>query len=462
MQRDNYDELAAKITAASPMDGPEANPWPVLHRHALQGVAGQIVAAACERSEADPAAVLASVLAWFGASFGSGPHVMIGDTKHFSRFFCFKVGATAKARKGTSEGPVSRIFRAAEALEIGGKYISPLNQSAGPLSTGEGLVRAVRDPSEEVDDDGQPVDPGASDKRLLVIEGELGAPLKAAQREGNTLSAILRMAWDSGDIAPLTKSNRIKATGAHISVIGHITRSELMSLLRTTDIWNGFANRVLWICARRPKQVPFPEPMDDDVVMTLAKEVRAIIDRAQLIGRVTWSVEARRKWTQLYPLISVEEVGAFGAVTARAEAQLQRVSLVYALIDGSNQIEYRHLLAATAVWEYAKASARLIFEGVSSDPNEAKIVDLLRAGPRTQTQINVAFGGHMKSAELKGYLEGLQASGVIQAMQEETGGRSSTIWSLFPECANKADKAEELVTPATSSANSAYSASAGP
>jgi hypothetical protein len=211
----NYDDLAERLDGiAGQQVGPEANPWPVLSKPALMGVVGRIVEAACERSEADPAAVLASVLAWFGASFGQNPHVMVGDSKHFCRLFCFKIGATSKARKGTSEDPPKRIFREAEALEIHGRRRCPLVLSPGPLSTGEGLVRAVRDPSDEVDEDGQPVDPGVSDKRLLVIEGELGAPLKAAQREGNTLSAILRMAWDSGDIAPLTKSNRIKVSAA--------------------------------------------------------------------------------------------------------------------------------------------------------------------------------------------------------------------------------------------------------
>jgi hypothetical protein len=44
------------------------------------------------------------------------------------------------------------------------------------------------------------------------------------QRDGNILSVTIRDAWDKGDLHPLTKTSRIKATGAHISIIGHITR----------------------------------------------------------------------------------------------------------------------------------------------------------------------------------------------------------------------------------------------
>jgi hypothetical protein len=202
--------------------------------------------------------------------------------------------------------------------------------------------------------------------------------------------------------------------------------------------------------------------MDDVVVKSLAHEVRAILDRADGVQRVTWSDEARFQWTALYPHISVEEAGAFGAVTARAEAQLQRLSLIYALTDGAQKIEHRHFLAATAVWEYGKASAKLIFEGVSEDPNQARIMELLKSGPATQSQLNTAFGGHLKSFQLRGLLENLQASRVIQANSRQTTGRPVTTWSLVPAAAEKAEKADQAVNRSTYSANSAYSAGGEP
>jgi hypothetical protein len=330
--------------------------------------------------------------------------------------------------------------------------------SKGPLSTGEGLVQEVRDPSEQVDEDGNPTDAGITDKRLLVIEGELAAPLKAAQREGNTLSAILRMAWDAGDIRPMTKSNRIKATNAHICLIGHITRSELSQLLRTSDIWNGFANRVLWLCVRRPKLVPSPSPMDDGIVAALARSVRGILDHATTITRVDWSEQAKQHWELMYPSISVEDEGAFGAVTARAEAQLQRLALIYALIDRSAVIEHRHFLAATAFWDYARSSARLLFGSVSADPYRNRILELLSTGPLTQTEINDKFGGHVAGAHLRDLLEDLQASRLIFSERERTSGRSTTRWSLAKAAAQEAEKAEKAKTLGTDQASSAYSA----
>ncbi len=237
-------------------------------------------------------AVAASTLVWFGTSFGSQPHVMVGSTKHCARLHCVKVGATSRARKGTSEDPVRLVFHAAERLDSGEAGLLLLAESPGPLSTGEGLIHAVRDAGDDLDEDGVPTDPGVPDKRLIVIDGELAAPLKAAQRDGNILSAVMRTIWDSGTVAPLTKNQRIKVTGAHVCIIGHITIQELIQLLQKTDIWNGFANRMLWLCVRRPKLVPMPRPIDDKTLATLAQRVRKIIDHARTVSLVEWSAEA--------------------------------------------------------------------------------------------------------------------------------------------------------------------------
>jgi hypothetical protein len=404
--------------------------WPILDHRALPGVLRDIVQASCSDTEADPVAVLASVLVWFGASIGPEPHVMVGHSRHCARLQFVKVGETARARKGTSEDPVKRVFRAAEALASGEAGFLPLKECPGPLSTGEGLIQAVRDAGDELNEAGSPIDPGVSDKRLLVIEEELAAPLHAAQRHGNILSAVLRTVWDSGTIAPLTKMNRIKVTGAHVCIVGHITIFELMKLLQKTDIWNGFANRMLWLCVRRPKQVPDPLGFDDNTLMELAQRVRRIIDRARTVNRVLWSTEARADWCALYPYVSVDEDGVFGAVTARAEAQMQRLTLIYALIDESAVILPRHLMAAAALWDYARASARYIFQDCSEDRTQTRILSLLREGSLSSTEINKAFGGHVPSSQLSQTLEILQGSGQINSTQQETNGRSATQWSL--------------------------------
>jgi hypothetical protein len=263
---------------------PEVTPWPKLHEAALEGIVGEIVRAATQNSEADPAAVLMTALVEAGATIGTGPHILISETVHHARLFSVLVGASSRARKGTSVAPVQRIFEAASqhirrnsTLPFPGGL--PLRISYGPLSSGEGLVYAVRDPVEVKGEDGEikVVDEGVEDKRLLVIEGEFSAVLRACQREGNTLSAILRTAFDHGNIEPLTKHNRIKATGAHINFVGHITEHELHCLLTSIDVWNGFANRILWAAVRRTRQVPFPQPLSEEVVCKLSERLGAVL-----------------------------------------------------------------------------------------------------------------------------------------------------------------------------------------
>jgi hypothetical protein len=99
-------------------------------------------------------------------------------------------------------------------------------------------------------------DHGVSDKRLMVVEPEFASPLRVSERDGNTLSPLIRQSWDTGRLRVLTKSSPARATGAHISIIGHVTKDELLKYLTDTEAGNGFANRFLWVAVRRSKLLP--------------------------------------------------------------------------------------------------------------------------------------------------------------------------------------------------------------
>jgi hypothetical protein len=81
-------------------------------------------------------------------------------------------------------------------------------------------------------------DAGIDDKRLSAMEGEFANVLKVMSREGNTLSPVIRSAWDSGNLRSMTKNSEARATDAHISITGHITRDELRRLLTETESVN--------------------------------------------------------------------------------------------------------------------------------------------------------------------------------------------------------------------------------
>jgi Protein of unknown function (DUF3987) len=77
------------------------------------------------------------------------------------------------------------------------------------------------------------------------------------ERHGNTLSQLIRKAWDGDKLSTLTKTSPLTATNPHISVIGHITEIELKARLTRTDAANGFANRFLFVLVKRSQKLPF-------------------------------------------------------------------------------------------------------------------------------------------------------------------------------------------------------------
>jgi len=111
------------------------------------------------------------------------------------------------------------------------------------------LIFEVRDPS--------PGDSGASDKRRLIIESEFAQILKVLAREGNTLSPVVRNAWDGKPLQTIAKNAPVRATGAHIAIIGHITKDELLRFVSGTELANGFVNRFPLIGVRRSQELPF-------------------------------------------------------------------------------------------------------------------------------------------------------------------------------------------------------------
>ena len=126
----------------------------------------------------------------------------------------------------------------------------------------------------------------SEDKRLLVAETEFSSTLKVLKREGMTLSPVVRNAWDTGDLNTLVKNQPAKATGAHISIIGHITKQELLKHLEETEAANGFGNRLLWVYVDRSKILPEGGNLQDQDLVPIKKKVKAAVSFAQSAGRV--------------------------------------------------------------------------------------------------------------------------------------------------------------------------------
>lgn len=421
----------ASFTEAGSLPAPPGFPGP-LDEAAYHGLAGHVVRTLEPHSEADPVALLATYLTAFGNALGAGPHIPVEGTKHAARLFVTLVGESAKGRKGTSLGYPKAIFEDADPAWA--------HRVVDGLSSGEGLIWAVRDPiakkeprkkkGEATSYEEVIIDHGEADKRLMVVEGEFAQVLKVMRREGNTLSPVLRRAWDDGDLRTLTKASPAVATGAHISVIGHITRAELLRLLSETESANGFANRFIFLAVRRSKHLPFGGSISEDELRGLANQTATALQFARQVKRVRWGEATRSQWATVYPHLSQAKPGLLGALLARSEAQVLRLALTYALLDASATIEPPHLHAALALWEYSEASVRHIFGDRLGTAEADAILHALEQAKNglTRTQISELFGRHKPSATIERALELLALLDLAHMETEATEGRSVQRW----------------------------------
>jgi hypothetical protein len=129
--------------------------------------------------------------------------------------------------------------------------------------------------------------------------------------------------------------------------------------------------------------------------------------------------------------------GLYGAATSRAEAQVLRLSALYAVLDCSPIIRLPHLQAALAVWDYCSASASLFFGTATGDHTTDRILEAINAstdGFLSRMQITALFHGRLSSSRIEAALEQLISLGAIyQQSSQPTGGRPSTLWSAVPE-----------------------------
>ena len=178
-------------------------------------------------------------------------------------------------------------------------------------------------------------DSGASDKRRLIIEAEFAQILKVLAREGNTLSPVVRNAWDGKPLQTIAKNAPVRATGAHIAIIGHITKDELLRFVSGTELANGFVNRFLLVAVRRSQELPFGGRLDGTELERVRDATLAALRFASLPRQLTFDAEATGAVDRGLRAAVRGEEGLLGAATRRAEAHVVRLAAIYATLDTS-------------------------------------------------------------------------------------------------------------------------------
>jgi hypothetical protein len=406
-------EATAAVLAATGVSRPKpVGGWPELDGAALYGLPGQVVAAIAPHSEADEAGLLFAFLAEAGAIIGPGPHALADSAQHPARLFVNLVGQTAKGRKGSTEANIRRF-----SAIIDPRFAR--DRRLNGFGSGESLVDAVRGDDE------------SAERRLLIIEPEFARVLNVATRDGSVLSPIIRAAWDGERLAVRSRARTTVVDGAHIAVVAHISADELRSKLTETEVAAGFANRFLFVCVRRSKLLPDGGNLDDAVVADLSRKVAYVVMQCRKYGILKRTPGAAELWCDLYGQMDQDEPGGLlGAIVARDSAQVLRLSVTYALLDGKNRIDVDHVRAAWAAWSYCRASAAYVFGESLGDLIADTLLRALRSAGRAGmngTAQRDLFSRHATRTQLDNARELLISRGLAMSETVETGGRPQVI-----------------------------------
>ena len=406
----------------------EAGPPEPLGDAAYYGLAGEVVRRIEPETEADPVALLLIFLVVFGNVIGRSAHFLVSGGRHAANLFLALVGATSAGRTGTASSGVMSLFRLVDQ-----DYCDHCVTSG--LSSGEGLIQAVRDAVVLTQNDRReqrniPPDPGVRDKRLLVLEEEFARPLKTMQRIGNTLSPLLRLGWDGQTLKTMTKRPMV-ATEPHLSLNVQISKTELAHHLNTIESAGGLGNRILFAWVKRSKCLPDGGSLDDQLLQPLVDRLVTAVQFASQVGEVVRSPAADEIWREVYPRLSAGRPGLYGALTARAAPQALRLAMIYALLDHNDFVRPEHLMAALEVVRFCDDSVKFIFGDRIGDPIADRILEALRdAGPAglTRSDISELFQRNRTQNEIENGLEVLREYGLAGAREEQTPGRSVERW----------------------------------
>lgn len=401
---------------------------PVLAAPAFHGLVGEIVEELAPATEADPAALLAVFLTCCGSAVGRGPHASVGATQHPGRLFVAIVGDTSRARKGTAFAEVRRIVSAADPAWA--------ERICGGFGSGEAVVDEIRD---TVADSEQ-----LRDRRLLVRESELARILRTSGREGSVLSMMLRAAWDGDRLEARSRRATVTSTDAHLSVVADITAEELRRELSSVEIANGLGNRFMFIHAQRARLLPEGGGLPLERVAGFGRRLGETLQQFSRITRFSRTDAARERWADLYArLASCPAEGFVGALTARADAQALRLSVLYAGLDGTAEIRVEHIDAAEALWSYSQGTVEYLY----GDRTGSTIADRLLAALErnsdglTLTEQNKVFSGHCSKRDLDAARRLLETRGSAITVEQATAGRPSAR-TYFVPASERSEKSE--------------------
>lgn len=368
----------------------------------LYGLVGEVARTAhAANREVNPYAAALGFMVALSAGVGRGCYLRLGDDWHHPRLFALHVGRSGRGRKGTAFKLTERLLNRLEERHPDVTF----QHHSGGLSSREGLVMMIHDGYTKGTGKNAEEVPAVQDKRLFILESEFVNVLHQAGREGNTLSAALRDAWDGKGIKPAIKNNAVGVRRPHINLFGHITPSELKDCMKTRELSNGFANRFLTIWAEQPDRQAYPTGTPDEVIDRLTDRMAQVLRFAgadRFVEHDTIPIRLSPAALPIYQRMYEGELAhrtggeRLAGLLERRAPMLLRVAMLLALTDLSHHIEPQHLEAAMAWVRYWQESVTFIFATAQDEAKAeqtttaaTRILDFLhQQGQATRTQLS--------------------------------------------------------------------------
>ncbi len=368
---------------------------------AFAGPIGEYAQIAATLTEADPYAVLVTALVCVATVIGQGSQLRAGDTVQPPVLFALLVAETPKANRGISWRLARQLLDSA-APPGWGQVVQGLSSPAGLAGAVGARTRRTRGQRDALG--------------LLVHEPMFARSLALARKPSSPLPWLLRNAWDGLPLDPVHRP----ATRHHVGLVAHVTLEQLRTQTSLTDASASFLGRFLFVRVRRPRPVPDEGSVPARVTQRIGALLAPRLERARDAGPMRRGVDCTSFWFRAYQEIAADDPGGLlGIAVARAAWFVTRLSLVYAVADGDDEIRPRHLDSALSLWRYCRESAAWALLGRGDETIERRLLEVIsEAGPTgiSLTGQSAAFGRNVPAARIAAARDALEERGTIETV----------------------------------------------
>lgn len=349
-------------------------------------------------TEAPSAFHLGCSLTLAGAVFGRRVSMLYGADPLYPNLYTLLIGRSGKSRKDTSIKRVTRILTTST-MRQGSMHI-PDTKVATDVASAEGLVNVL-----------------SEKPNLLLYLTEFSKLMGNSRRKGtSTILSTLIEAWDTPPVMEnLNKASPVEARYPYLSILSAVQPKMLADLMSEGEIHSGFANRWFYIGGSGSGPKPISAALSKEAAADLYLELVHAVQHFPQGTTLSLDPDAKARWDAWYiaDYNHESDTEEEDAMRQRHATLIQKIALIYAILDRSPAITLRHLEPAITIIEWMWTHVRKLM-GTWGAGIDSKI--------ETRIEAVLIQRGTIKRRELAQYSKGRQwgirdFNAVLDAMQ---------------------------------------------